>query len=84
MDISELWTVSTDEIRDFIRSLPKTEERSSGTFVYSDCTIRLREAEDHYIGNMRLPRTRVELSGNEEDVKEFYKYFVLRFMSAGG
>ena len=82
--IDELWTVSIDEAKAFTEQQPGITKKADAVYSYGGCTVELREAEDHVLGGMSFPRVRLKLSGDEADVSEFRRRFVLRFMSAGG
>ena len=82
--IDELWTVSIDEAKAFTEQQDGIIKKADAVYLYGGCVIGLSEAQDHVLGGMSFPRVRLELSGDEADVSEFHRRFVLRIMSAGG
>ena len=50
----------------------------------STCIVTVQPLEARRLGTVRLERTRLIASGDEEALEEFSKLFTLRFISAGG
>ena len=83
MVIDENWGVSIVRIRQFFFQQPDVSE-AAGEFRYRSCCITLTELPGHPVGPWSVPRTRVQMSGSEEDVTAIYHRFFMRFLSAGG
>ena len=83
MIIEENWAVDPQRVRAFFTEQPDMSEIPEG-FIISGCTVKLSEAEGSLLGKWTIQRTRVRFEGDEVSVKEVYRRFFLRFLSAGG
>ncbi len=89
MKITETWAVDIRRIEKFFLSqdgVPVTDgvtDRSK-SFHCESCAVRLTPLSLHPVGPVKVPRTLVEITGEEEAAKALYDRFFLRFISAGG
>ena len=81
--IDENWGISIERIRYFFSQQPDILQTLDG-FLYKDCHIILTEMHGQVMGKWDFTRTRVQMEGNDEDVKVIHHRFYLRFLSAGG
>ena len=82
MRINENWAVSTARIEAFFNEQPDVS-CCDGVYKFGDCTITLMPDMGN-IGAITVSRTQVCFEGPDEQVKDIYKRFFLRFLSAGG
>lgn len=78
------WAVSFERIDDFFRNDPEITPRAPGQYAYKTCEIILARLPDRRLGPLVFPRSRVEISGMDEDAEKIYRRFFLQFASAGG
>lgn len=83
MTKTEDWAIVRSRIESFFRGEPDILT-CGDDYLYRSCRIRLVTLEDHTIGALHFPRTRVIFEGPEEDLQSIYRRFFLRFVSAGG
>ena len=83
MQISEIWSITAERIRDFFLTQNDVRRNEDG-FSYGQCEIRLSPLPPRRVGRFRFPQTRVEFEGPEPDTEEIHRRFVLQFISAGG
>ena len=83
MIIEENWAVDPDRVRSFFAEQPDAATIPEG-FAVGGCTVTLSEAEGSLLGKWAIRRTNVRFEGDEAAVKEVYRRFFLRFLSAGG
>ena len=82
MTVNENWAVNIGRIDAFLNE--QTEVLCyDGIYKYRECTITLTPCTGN-IGAVTVDRTQVCFDGPEDQVKEIYKKFFLRFLSAGG
>ena len=82
MTLNENWAVNIERIDVFLNE--QTDVFShNGIYKYKDCIITLTPDTGN-IGAITVDRTQVCFDGPEDQVKEIYKRFFLRFLSAGG
>lgn len=48
------------------------------------CQVAVQALPERRLGSVALPRTSVEIEGDEAACEEFLRLFTLRFVSAGG
>lgn len=65
-------------------ALPALDDGWEFSIGQSTCTVAAQPLEARSLGAVRLKRTRLIASGDEEALEEFSKLFTLRFISAGG
>jgi len=82
MTVNENWAVSTARIQQFF-SEQDDMSFEHGVYKFGDCTITLTP-DTGSIGAISVSRTQVCFEGPDEQVKDIYKRFFLRFLSAGG
>jgi len=82
MIINENWAVSTTRIETFFKEQKNILCCDDG-YRYGECVIKLTPSTGN-IGTITVDRTQVCFEGPEEELKEIYKKFFLRFLSAGG
>ena len=83
MIIEENWAIDPKRVRDFFASQPDGVQTPEGVAI-NGCTVSLQETEGSLIGKWAIRRTCVRFEGEEAAVKEVYRRFFLRFLSAGG
>ena len=89
MKITETWAVDIRRIEKYFLSqdavpLPDGITEEVKCFRCDVCTVRLTPLSMHPVGPVKVPRTLLEISGEEEAAKALYSRFFLRFISAGG
>ncbi len=84
MQISEIWSVSADRIRDFFLAQSDVAQNGEDSFCCGQCGIRLESLPLRRVGGFCFPQTRVEFDGPDEDTAAIHRRFVLQFVSAGG
>lgn len=83
MQKREDWALPRERIEAFFRSQPDVIAAGEN-FCFGSCTVQLIPLENHVLGSLQFPRTRVIFDGGETDVQILYRRFFLRFVSAGG
>ena len=83
MVIDENWGISTARMADFLSGQPDVTAAAE-TFLFRDCRIRLTPLTGNAMGKWSIPRTRLEITGSPEAVREIHRRLFLRFLSAGG
>ena len=83
MIIEENWAVDPRRVRSFFAEQPDASTIPEG-FDVGGCTVTFSEAEGSLLGKWTMRRTNVRFEGDESAVKEVYRRFFLRFLSAGG
>ena len=83
MEYKETWAVSLERIERFFREQPDVESAADG-FEYKSCRIALTALPPRPLGPVKVPYTRVEMRGGDEDTETIHRRFFLRFVSAGG
>ena len=83
MIIEENWAIEPARVRAFFAQQPDAAQILEG-FSIRGCTVTLTETEGNLLGKWAIRRTCVRFEGEEADVKEVYRRFFLRFLSAGG
>ena len=89
MKITETWAVDIRRIEKFFLSqdaapLSDGMTEEAKCFRCGVCTVRLTPLAMHPVGPVKVPRTLLEISGEEDAAKALYNRFFLRFISAGG
>ena len=89
MNITETWAVDIRRIEQFFLSqdgvpAPDDLQGNSKSLCCGSCAVRLTPLSRHPVGPVKVPRTLVEITGDEEAAKALYNRFFLRFISAGG
>ena len=79
----ENWAVPVGRIRKFFRTQPDVTEWD-GAFYWHSCRVCVGAAEHTPLGSLQIPRTLIEMTGEEADVDALHRRFFLRFLSAGG
>lgn len=83
MVIEENWGISIERMADFLSGQPEILRVQDG-FVFRDCRILLTALSHNALGKWPIPRTRVVITGSEDDAREIHRRLFLRFLSAGG
>lgn len=83
MVIEENWGISIERMADFLSGQPDVTPAQDG-FVFRDCRILLTALSHNALGKWPIPRTRVVITGSEDDAREIQRRLFLRFLSAGG
>ena len=81
MYLRETWAVSTGRIIEFFERQADAEVTAEGIRC-RNCRITLTELPSRELGPIEIPRTLVEMSG--DDTEQIYRRFFFRFISAGG
>ena len=84
MTKEEIWSVSVERARSFFREQEDVTEESGDCFVYKSCRCTLTSLKPKGMGVWAAKRIRLELEGQEEDLKEIYHRFFMQFLSTGG
>ena len=84
MRISEVWSVSSERVRDFFLARHDVSRKENDRFLFGQCEIRIVPLPLRKVGGFRFPQTRVEFDGPAPDTEEIHRLFVLQFISAGG
>ncbi len=84
MEYNEIWAVDMARMERFFLSLEGAEAAAGGVIRCGKCDVRLTPLSGHPVGPLEVPRTRVEISGEDEEARDLYRRFFLRFISAGG
>ena len=83
MIIEENWAIEPARVRAFFAEQPDAVKIPEGFYV-GGCTVTLSETEGSLLGKWAIRRSCVRFEGEEAVVKEVYRRFFLRFLSAGG
>ena len=83
MVIEENWGISEARMAEFLSGQPDVLRTQDG-FVFRDCRIVLTALSHNVMGKWPIPRTRVVITGSEDDAREIHRRLFLRFLSAGG
>lgn len=83
MTMDENWAIPAERVRQFFSQQPDVVRAGEG-FAYRDCRILLTPLRGQPLGQWELPRTHIQIEGGGEAVREIYRRFFLRFLSAGG
>ena len=83
MVIEENWGISIERMADYLSGQPEILRVQDG-FVFRDCQILLTALSHNALGKWPIPRTRVVITGSEDDAREIHRRLFLRFLSAGG
>ncbi len=87
--ISKDLAYSSEQVRDFLAQMKDVFYIQENLYRYKNAEISLSEEKLNH-GNNRivtkfaLPRSYMNLSGNNEDINEFYKNFMINHMTMGG
>ena len=84
MKYDETWAVDITRIERFFLSTENAEKTDGGPIRCGKCSVKLTPLSGHPVGPVEVPRTRVEITGEEAAAKELYRHSFLRFISAGG
>ena len=84
MKYDETWAVDITRIERFFLSMENAEKTAGDLIRCCKCSVKLTALSGHAVGPVEVPRTRVEITGEEAAAKELYRRFFLRFISAGG
>lgn len=79
MEYSGIWAIPFHSAEEFFR---KHTEEKENFFQYKNCTVILEKLPEK--GILKIPQTKIFISGNDEDTKEIHKKLFLNFLSAGG
>ena len=83
MVIDENWGIPMERVQLFFTQQPDAVQTAEG-FVFRDCRVQLTPLPGKAMRQWEFPRTRVQMEGGEDAVKDIYRRFFLRFLSAGG
>ena len=83
MILEENWAVEYGRAAEFFRQQPDLMPREQG-FQSPSCIITLTPIVPDAQSIWATPRTILRIEGPEQDAKELYRRFFLRFLSAGG
>ena len=83
MVLEENWAVPHGRAAEFFQQQPDLKPHEQG-FQGPSCTITLTPIIPDSQSIWAMPRTLLRIEGPEQDVKELYRRFFLRFLSAGG
>ena len=83
MVMEENWGISEARMAEFLSRQPDVTPAQDG-FVFLDCRILLTALSHNALGKWPIPRTRVVITGSEDDAREIHRRLFLRFLSAGG
>ena len=83
MVMEENWVISEARMAEFLSRQPDVTPAQDG-FVFRDCRILLTALSHNALGKWPIPRTRVVITGREDDAREIHRRLFLRFLSAGG
>ena len=83
MVIEEDWGISKTRIQDFFQKQEQVIQTGDG-YVYKACSISLVSVEGIVMNQWKMERTKIRFEGPENEIKEIYQKFFLRFLSAGG
>lgn len=81
MEYNEIWAVPIQKIEDFFKQNHVAADNGSN-YCYKNCLIRIEKLPEK--GILKIPQTRVMMSGHDEETKEIHEQFFLNFLSAGG
>lgn len=81
MEYNEIWAVSTGQAEEFFQQNPAVQYDGSNYF-YKNCIITIEKLPEREI--LKIPQTRIVMSGQDSDTEEIHKKFFLHFLSAGG
>ena len=84
MEYNEIWAVDAARIKSFFLSLKDAGLKDEGMISCGECSVRLTPLPAHPVGPVDVPRTKVEITGEDAAAEELYRRFFLRFISAGG
>jgi len=84
MQISEVWSISVDRIREFFLMQNDVRQNEEDCFSCGRCVVRMTVLPLRQVGRFSFPQTRVAFDGPDEDVEAIHRRFVLQFISAGG
>lgn len=79
MSYSGIWAVSFHSAEKFFKQNTEQKEKN---FQYKNCTVTLEKLPEK--GILKIPQTKVTISGDDRDTKEIHEKFLLNFLSAGG
>ncbi len=80
---------SIEQVRDFLSQMDNVLHNEENLYRYKNAEISLSEKKFNHESDMpvtkfALPRSCMNLSGNTEDINEFYKSFMINHMTMGG
>ncbi len=81
MEYNEIWAVSVPHLEKFFKQNPAITYNASKYF-YKKCVITIEKLPEQ--GILKIPQTRVIMSGKDDETKEIHEKFFLHFLSAGG
>lgn len=83
MNYDEIWGIAFPRVSGYFSEQSDVKKENDCLFHYKEARIELEALPDKHMGSMRIPHTRVLISG-EEDADALHRRFYLRFLSAGG
>ena len=83
MIIKENWAIDPQRVRAFWAEQTDAAMIPEG-FAINGCTVTMTEDHGTIMGKWAIRRTCIRFEGEESAVKEVYRRFFLRFLSAGG
>ena len=82
MKHEEIWAVSYERICEFFEKTPGIQLIGCGEYSGEGIQIMVSCLPERALGSLKFPQTKVYIDGvNSED---FYRFFRLHFLSAGG
>ncbi len=84
MIYKEEWAVDITRLERFFLSFENAVLMDNGIINCENCIVRLEALPPRPFGPLKLPRTRLEISGGAESASRLYRAFFIHFISAGG
>lgn len=83
MGYDENWGIALARIDEFFSAQSDVARVGERSFLFGNARIELEELPEKRMASLRMARTRVMITG-DEDADKIYRRFYLRFLSAGG
>ena len=80
----EIWSVSIQRARAFLREQEEVQEESINCFKYNSCRILLTELKPKGMGVWAATRIQIRMEGDDADVEAIYHRYFIQFLSTGG
>lgn len=81
MEYNEIWAVPIQHIEKFFKQNPMIQNDGS-KYIYKNCIITVEKLPEK--GILKIPQTRVKMTGKDNETKEIHELFFYNFLSAGG
>ena len=80
----EIWSISIQRARVFLRDQEDVTEENANVFWFGTCRIDLTELKPKGMGVWAAKRIQIRMEGEDKDVESIYHRYFIQFLSTGG